>query len=361
MSLDLLVVGADGLDPTTTNYMLEKGYMPTVAELLTDGAEMDVCASRLSGNPVPHTGPAWTTIYTGLTEHEHGITQGGWVQGNVSLERHYEHTVFSDLIEAGYRTGTFTMPITFPAVTDEEDGSWMLSGFPAVADDEDDTRIVAPSEMHDQIEIDYNKIQSELLNPDGERSLSVKKWAAAERYKRQEILPRFTDERPVDVLFYGTQIADTMCHRASYFPPYLDGIARRAAAASNDAFGWALQPPRLGSKVWREEVRQAYRVVDSIIADLIEAHNPDRLLVVSDHGFKRRGGHAYLGTSLVTGDIKRPEYITEVREVVLDALDIEDPRAGREQTEIERSTDDLSDDDREAIEAQMQALGYIGE
>lgn len=362
MSLDLLVVGIDALDPAITEYMIAKGYMPTFADLLADDAEMDVCASRLSGHSVPHTGPAWTTIYTGLTAQEHGVTEGGWVEGEVSLEPHYDHTVFSALTEAGYRTGSFTMPITFPAIADEERGSWMLSGFPAVAGGEDDTRIVAPSDLHELIDIDYNKIQSKLLNPDGEHPLPVETWAAAERKKRQEILPRFTEERSVDVLFYGTQAVDAMCHRNKYLPRYLGGLANRIASVANDAFDLALQPPRLGTLVWRKEIRRVYRLADSIVADLIEAHDPERVLVISDHGFQRDGvKHAYLGTSLVSGDIRRPEHTTEVRSVILDALDVEDSRARTGPVKIDRSEDSMEDEDRAAVESQMEALGYIDE
>src|SRR5699024_5532188 len=120
-------------------------------------------------------------IYTGLTEYDHGVTEGGWVEGDISLEPHYDYTVFSDLVEAEYRTGSFTMPITFPAVADEESGSWMVSGFPAVVKDDHDTRVVSPDGLHELLGIDYDKIQSGLLNPLGDQPLPVERWAAAER------------------------------------------------------------------------------------------------------------------------------------------------------------------------------------
>jgi predicted AlkP superfamily phosphohydrolase/phosphomutase len=76
MGIDYLILGADGMDPRLLDYMCSKGYVPTIDNLIEEGADVGRMASRVGSQSVPHTGPAWTTIYTGLTEREHGVTQG---------------------------------------------------------------------------------------------------------------------------------------------------------------------------------------------------------------------------------------------------------------------------------------------
>lgn len=353
MSLDLLIVGLDGLDPRLLEYMRSKGYMPTFDELVADGATLGAMASRVGSQSVPHTGPAWTTIYTGLTEREHGVTQGGWLLGDVSLEPHFEQTLFHSLSRSGYDVGSFTMPITYPA-TVENSKSWMVSGFPAMNTTD---KIVAPHSLKEHLPPSFNEYQArELLQADESRHASASKWVEAERYKSESILPEILEKHPVDVLCYGTQITDAMCHRARIYPRYFDSGIKLLTEKINDATGWSLQPPRTTSIAWREDVRTAYQQADRIVEQLLTLTDPDRLLVVSDHGFKLDGrGHALLGTSLTLGDIQRPEHIAEVKYMTEEALGVQ----SSETAEIDRQESTLSDLEREQVQEQLESLGYL--
>lgn len=357
--MDLLVLGVDGMDPRVTRYLVRKGRMEALTKLIgTDEGEMDGMASRRGCQPVPHTGPAWLTIYTGQTEREHGLTTGGWVKGDCVFTDHYGDTVFDELVNDGYRVGTAFMANTYPAHIDTENGSWMISGYPSTGNRD---RIIDPSSLAEYLPEDFESLQAKGLvngHSDGDSDGGiepVEEWIAADRRKRREILRPLLDDHPVDVLFYGTQMTDIMGHRCKPFPYYTTGVGERIATYCNDFLGTNLQAPRLNSLAWNAEFRHAYEHVDSMVNWFIEVYDPDRILLLSDHGFKLDGtDHAFVGTSLVWGDIPRPECTLGVKPCILEALMAE------EQERSEKQGDDkVSDEEREEITEQLGALGYI--
>lgn len=365
MDLELLVVGADGLDPRIVHYMVEKGKMPAISKLVDDGARIGNLASREGTQDNPHSGPAWTTIYTGLREYRHGVTFGGWIYGNISFENHYERTIFSELNSADYRVGSFTMPITYPATVGSDDGSWMLSGFPTVGLDES---TVAPSDFFPMIPPEYGRYQASTLVGELEREddlildyAGIDQWIAAEQLKLNEILPRFIAKRPVDVLFYGTQVADTMGHKYQPVPAQLTETLQSLAEQCNEYFGTAINAPRISTLVWRKGIERTYELIDKIVSELVAEYQPQRLLLVSDHGFRLDGsGHSPLGVSLADGQIRRPQDLTEIRQVIHRSLgDL--PMQNYGSTEREEIENRLSDSERAAIVKQLQALGYISD
>lgn len=355
MGVDLLILGADGMDPRLLEYMKLKRYVPTINSIVAETANIGKMSSRVGSQSIPHTGPAWTTIYTGLTEREHGVTQGGWLLGDVSLIPHFENTIFSEMTTEGYSIGSFTMPITYPAQTADDGDSWMVSGFPAVTDAPE--KIVAPSSVESYLPDDFDKVQArELLHRD-KRHEPVSKWIDAERKKVNEVLPRFIEHQPVDVVCYGTQIIDAMCHRVHPYPRYPYAAFRRLYKAFSH-MGWSFQMPRIATIAVRKEVRLAYQEIDNILKSLIELTNPERILLVSDHGFSLDGQeHSFVGTSLTEEMVRRPEHIAEVPSVVYESLGINSKT--RTVSEIDRSGDTLSDDEQKKVKEQMASLGYL--
>jgi len=358
MKVDLLVLGADGMDPRLLEYMQSKGYVPFITDVISETADLGQMASRVGSQSVPHTGPAWTTIYTGLIEREHGVTQGGWLLGDVSLTPHFEHTIFSKIAKAGCSVGSFTMPITYPAQTADGKDSWMVSGFPAVTDAPE--KIVAPSEMESRLPDDFGKAQARGLFRRNERHKPVTEWIEAERKKVGEVLPRFIDDQPLDVLCYGTQIIDAMCHRARVYPRYISGGMQMVCDAVKRVVNTSIELPRLNTVARREEVRSAYQEVDNLLKTLVDMTNPDRILIISDHGFRLNGtDHSFVGTSIADGMDRRPEHIAEVSTAIYESLGIhtETPPV----SEIDRSQETLTDDEQQKIKDQMASLGYLDE
>ncbi|WP_231190052.1 alkaline phosphatase family protein [Haladaptatus sp. DYF46] len=348
--MELLIIGSDGASPRLLNYYLQKGRMPSLQSFLeTPETEMKPMASRFAGNDVPHTGPAWTSIYTGLRAEQHGVTEEGWVEGRISLSPHFENTVFSRLMDDGLTVGSFTMPITYPAQVGN-DSSWMLSGYPS---SELTDRLLSPAEKQPALPDDYSNLQAKhLLAEDGPKP--PEKWVESERRKVNDVLPCLAtgDE---DVLFYGTQITDVMGHRARYRPFLLNGALNLACEKTNDLLGTVIQPPRVGSIVWTKEMRTAYETLDWVFGKLIEKYQPEDVLLVSDHGFQLIGAdHAFLGVSAATSGIERPESILEVKRVILDRFGIDEHQ---ESTTIDRPQDELDEEDEDVM-GQLEALGY---
>jgi len=105
---------------------------------------------------------------------------------------------------------------------------------------------------------------------------------------------------------------------------------------------------------WNAEFQRAYEYVDSVLGWFIEMYDPDRILLLSDHGFGLNGkDHAFVGTSLTWGDIPRPECTIEVKDCIREALISTTPRKSEK-----RETGGLGREERDEIEKQLGALGY---
>ena len=351
MSIRLLVVGADGFDPRLGEYFCRKGYLPIIDRLVSNG-RMASMASRLGEQDVPHTGPAWISLYTGVTEREHGVTFGGWLDGHVSFESYADSAVFNSLIQEGYTVGSAFMPVTYPATVDTKNGSWMVSGFPSAKSDQQNHE---PNDLISHLPADYQSLQARsLLGSDNETIAPIQRWENAEKRKHEEILLSITNERPVDVLFYGTQLCDVIAHRQQPVPPYIDAGVRRLLNKVNEYFNREIHPPRLGTLAWDSAMQRAYQAVDRTIGALVDQYEPDDVLVVSDHGFQLNGrDHALLGTSIATSDVTRPEHLTEVRFAIEEYLDID---TSSEPFTVQESM--LSDEEQSEIKGRLESLGY---
>ena len=112
----LIVLGIDGMDPMFTKYLLDKGELPAVQQIIDAGA----CREDLMmvGGMPTITPPMWTTLSTGAYASTHGIT-GFW---NIDKEDHSvmvygldsttcrAEQVWNGIVEAGYRTLVWHWP-----------------------------------------------------------------------------------------------------------------------------------------------------------------------------------------------------------------------------------------------------------
>jgi len=91
--LDLLMLGIDGVSGL---YLLRYlNSYPTFKKLSKEG-KLGVHRSILSDDIVPHSGPCWSTIYTGVEPKIHGITSGGWTRGEQYFTNIKTITIFDD-------------------------------------------------------------------------------------------------------------------------------------------------------------------------------------------------------------------------------------------------------------------------
>lgn len=112
----LIVLGIDGMDPRFTKYLMDKGELPAVKELVDRGACREDLV-LLGGMPTI-TPPMWTTLSTGAYASTHGIT-GFW---NIDTEDHSKlvygldsttcraEQSWNGIAEAGYRTLVWHWP-----------------------------------------------------------------------------------------------------------------------------------------------------------------------------------------------------------------------------------------------------------
>ena len=112
----LIVLGIDGMDPRFTKYLMDKGELPAVKELVERGACREDLV-LLGGMPTI-TPPMWTTLSTGAYASTHGIT-GFW---NIDSEDHSKlvygldsttcraEQSWNGIAEAGYRTLVWHWP-----------------------------------------------------------------------------------------------------------------------------------------------------------------------------------------------------------------------------------------------------------
>lgn len=111
----LLVLGLDGLD-----YHLARD-----TGILTPEFRLHSMFS-----PVPVTGPAWASIYTGKPVEEHGVTNvwGLPEEDSLTLLHVQEDCIWRALNRRGFSTGLANMPLTHPDMA--VDPGFLIAGFP---------------------------------------------------------------------------------------------------------------------------------------------------------------------------------------------------------------------------------------
>lgn len=110
---ELFILGIDGLDATQVIY---SNYLPALKQLCEAGSEFGSIYSPDCEDgryPGPHTWPAWTTIWTGMTEQEHGIHMPDFEMGLVQniVDQPYK-TIWEILDDVGYKCCLLNVQMT---------------------------------------------------------------------------------------------------------------------------------------------------------------------------------------------------------------------------------------------------------
>lgn len=260
--LKLLYIGFDGLDP----------------DLLSPIDGFIHCRSR---SPVPITGPAWTSLNTGLTVESHGLTEpwGRQAEGSTSFIDQPNRYFWNYLNQAGLSTGVMNVPITYPPKVID---GWMISG-PFVPNRKN---IVFPPGLIDPVAEGY---YPDLINEFFETPEYCRRWLGRDRfdplvdepenmsdyngpgmlkdlgiyqaftmakyqtYYRIKTLEKTMEYRPVDCLFYQDSYLDRLNHAFAY---------------------------EAGSK----RCEELYKYATDTINLLIKSYPAETTIVVSDHG-----------------------------------------------------------------------------
>lgn len=228
------------------------------------------------------TVPSWTSIYTGLTREEHGAPPGwkDWLFNQVKTnitnkathkagERGGPRTYSFDYRKLPFiwdrinkkeiSTGVYGMPLTYPV---RKVKGWMVAGFPAP--NVDQNRLFYPVELSSlvkQFSTDIMQVlDKEFITNFKRMGLRMHKEFAKydtidfmdkfSKLKKDNIL-RIIDHHPCEIYFIGLNFLDHAGHLGIINETTMEGI---------------------------------YRVLDEFIMDLLSKLNPEKIIIVSDHG-----------------------------------------------------------------------------
>lgn len=337
---DLLIFGVDGMNPFVTRKLAGEGEMPTIQELRNqDGTEDGKLKSHIEdGYNAPHTGPCWTSIYTGVKPEEHGITEGGWREGDSNFDG--IRTVWDELSELGHDMELWTMPMTYPA---KDINGRMVSGFVSTTLKSLFHKCVSPDEFYDELPDDLRETTASYmakceLAQGGQATQNTENGFTTLKQgeeRRLEIFEDFVDDEK-DVVAYGTTFADKIGH--------INGIGLNELDIEDDVVHDT-----------EEYTKKTYRFVDEMLRRLIEATDPDDVLIVSDHGFSNLS-HDLHGYFLAT-DGMNVGTIFNVTPHILTYFghDYNKERFG----EVEDFESSMTKEEREDVKERLRDLGYI--
>lgn len=293
--MKLLVIGFDGLDCRLSK-ALDLPFL--------EYGELGMLRSQYK-----MTVPSWTSIYTGLPlkEHRIGLDRASgwkdWLYNQVSTTHDADGPDKLPRYERPYRSlpfvwneledlsvGLYGMPMTFPPFKTVD---WCISGFPCVPLL---NRMVYPGELTLEArgypmgilsQLDSTFITNMKSIDHGMRATfdRVEDWRDLllnHARKRLAVLVKLLARRPVDVLFLGFSFLDHVAHA---------GLSSRL------------------------ELEHAYTIANWTIVKALEVCEPEKMIMVSDHGGEmvpatevrltsetRTFAHTDTGTYFISGD-----------------------------------------------------------
>jgi predicted AlkP superfamily phosphohydrolase/phosphomutase len=254
----LLVVGWDGATFDLLDPWIASGDLPNLARLISGGVR-----GPLRSVPNMNSGPAWTSVSTGLNPGKHGIYGlVGFIEGSYRLRPlnatdRRARPIWHRLSEAGRRVVVMNLPMTYPA---EPVNGVLIAGGDAPS--AHSPGVTYPAELGDELRTrvgDYIVAErvDELVRQ-GEKSRALGR--ILEMVESRTQAARYLMQRqPWDLCLLLFTASDTAQH---YFWEDLAGGPHRDA------------------------IRTVFRHLDAALGELItEAGEETTTVVLSDHGF----------------------------------------------------------------------------
>jgi len=307
----LLVLGFDGLDGEYVKEHLDE--LPNLKDLSEKGS-LGTCQAVISGTPTPHTGPCWSSLFSGVFPDVHGITSGGFVHGEDTFDKIKVNTVF-DIIGEKYSMWLFNLPMTYPA---PEVNGYVVSGFPSIPDE----RICNPRELREDLPPDYktdvifSQKRRFVWRFDPHLPVNTVKLDV----EKMSVFFDLYEKHPTDTIFVGFTLVDKLFH-----------IGR-----------------------WTVEDEPVYQLVDEMIGEFLKRFSYDNLVIMADHGFE--GKEHDMNAAFYTSNGEVPRTIVDIPHIILRMLELEDT-LGRVST---REAVDFKSEEKKIIMDKLQALGYVG-
>lgn len=351
--MKLLIIAIDGLDPLFVEEFLPA--LPTF-RCLRKECEWHRCICE-----APNTVTGFSSIYTGLSVQEHGLTgwddsdeECGWL-GLANRLKNKGHGVFWDLLNvAGFSVGLFNPPLVWPA---EIRNGWCVAGFPSSLH----WWKAAPGkkEFPDRTLGLYSSPEIAALAPPRytvdaqdyvERSLTQedrRTWYSAEIKALAHLRLRFAlqafSQLPVDIGFVCFTILDRIKHALHYLSLMQE-----------------LNLQEVGP-----EIQKNYELVDYFIHRLLDEIKPEAFLICGDHGLnfsedKCTLEHTELTLAFAGGPKVRSGQVADkplasVFFRIFELLDVAIPAVGA--TRFEEPV--FSAKDQEVARKKLEGLGYL--
>ncbi|PSP75295.1 phosphodiesterase [Halobacteriales archaeon QS_1_68_20] len=242
--LRTLVVGLDAACRRVLEPLLDAGAVPTLSSLFDEGV-----AGPLQSQVPPWTASAWPSLYTGANPGKHGVfgflSFDGYDWNVVDATHVREHTLWELAHHHGLTSVVVNGPITYPP--QDVDGA-IVPGYTAPEDPECHPPGLL-DELRDEVG-EYRLYPTTEGREDATRDERIAEYrdlarmrGGAFRYLADRFDPEFG--------FLQFQVTDTVCHE-------LPGDERA--------------------------LRAVYGAVDEHVGEVLEASDPDTVMVVSDHG-----------------------------------------------------------------------------
>ncbi|MFB6191329.1 MAG: alkaline phosphatase family protein [Candidatus Nanohaloarchaea archaeon] len=234
----LSVIGLDGVDWDVLERAFEKGLMPNTQEVVEGGYSAD-----LETTYPPVTGPAWTSIMTGVNPGRHGVfdfidhTEGGRPYDSRDIQA---DTIYGELSRRG-EVCVVNLPLSYPPGFDGD----FVGSFLAPDDD-----FIRPRSLGERFDFDDYKKSLDA----SEKAFSLVKSSRKAASDKKRLVEGLMDDQ--DLFFLLFSATDWVMH---------DHYHEMKEGRNEDAF-------------------DVFRIVDEAIG--IARERSDNLILLSDHGFQ---------------------------------------------------------------------------
>ncbi|MBV0925452.1 alkaline phosphatase family protein [Halomicroarcula limicola] len=243
--LDVLLIGIDAGCLPVFDRLNDEGRIPNLASIYEDGV-----AGPLESQIPPWTPSAWPSLYTGVNPGKHGaysfVSFDGYDWEVVSRDHVREHSIWELLDDRGKSSVVLNVPVTAPPA--EIDGA-VVPGFIGPEDPP-----CHPEGVIDDIKEALGEYRVYPKYTRGETDLSdaekLEEYHELVRLRRRAF-SYLLDEYEPDFGFVQFQKTDTVFHEF------------------------------LGDE---SAVNEVYETTDEEIGKLLDDHDPDTVIVASDHG-----------------------------------------------------------------------------
>lgn len=243
--MDVLIVGIDAGCRSVFERLFDEGRLPALESLCTEGV-----TAPLESQIPPWTPSAWPSLYTGVNPGKHGVfgfvTYDGYDWRAVTAEDVRAHRLWTLLDRHGGSSVVVNVPVTSPP--DEIDGA-IVPGFIGPEDPE-----CHPSGVLDDVREAIGDYRVYPAYTRGDET-----YTEAEKIDEYQTLVRMRGE--------------AFRYLADRFDPDLGFVQFQRTDTVFHEFG----------DDW-EKIRDVYETTDEEVGAILDAHDPDQVFVVSDHG-----------------------------------------------------------------------------